>query len=108
MVNMNSFSAFACSVRRAAPFKEVQPVLRTLQLSDEGEVTEEHRHREHEEVPPVETGMVEEERDDSQFPGQMRNLQNGQQKQPDEQTALLDNNKPQGDRKTDSGLTPLR
>lgn len=83
MSKVNSFDAFARSSRRASNFREIQPVLRAIALRNNENITEEHRHRQHEDVPPSEEG-VEVERDDSQFPGHMRNL-NGQ----NEQTPLL-------------------
>ena len=93
VIKMDSFNAFVRSVRRAAAFKDVRPVLRTVALGEDENVTEDHRHREHEEVRPEEAG-TEEERDDSQFPSHMRSSENRQQ-EPDEETALLDNGKSQ-------------
>lgn len=79
MAGVNSLSAFGRSIRRAASFKEIQPVLRTLRLSDE-EHAGEGFHRQ-----------------DSQA------LDDGF----DEETALLDSSQPKGDEGQDSGLIPL-
>lgn len=101
MSNVNSFSAFARSARRASNFREVQPVLRAIALGDNENITHEHRHREHEDVPPSEEG-VEIERDDSQFPGGMRNLDGS-----DEQSPLLQKSSNRN-ADTESGFPLLR
>jgi solute carrier family 32 (vesicular inhibitory amino acid transporter) len=103
MASLNSLSAFSRSIRRAAEFKSIQPLLRTVQLGQDEEITEEHRHREHENEPPEDAGPGE-ERDDSQFPGQMRNVNQGGE---NEQTPLLSQDKPDGTGDDSTGLTPL-
>ena len=57
MVNLNSFGAFGRSIRRAAAFKEIRPVIRTVQQGNEEEVREDHRQQE--ERPPTEEGPEE-------------------------------------------------
>ena len=98
---MNSLSAFARSVRRAAAFKEVQPVLQTVAHGeDEYEAAERHEHHQNEQSRQSGTGVGEQH--DTQSSGQMHDDGNGQQ--PDEESALLGDGK---DQKNDNGLTPL-
>ena len=101
MSNKNSTGAFARSILRAANFKDVQPALRAIALDDNENITQEHRHREHEDVPASEEG-VEVERDDSQFPGSMRDLGGH-----DEQSPLLQKSNG-GNEDTESGFPLLR
>lgn len=76
MANLNSLSTSARSIRRAAAFQDIQPVLRTLHLSGGEEESEEHRQREFENATPKRR-----RRKDTRFPGRTRQLHNDQQRQ---------------------------
>ena len=120
MANLNSLEAFTRSIRRAANFKSLQPIIPTRLLDDEEQqqhqqqITPTHRHRQHEEVPiEQQTDGAAAERDDSQFPGKMRDLRDhnngddaaGQR----EESPLLDHNNGKLQPSTiESGFVPLQ
>ncbi|KAI7474367.1 vacuolar amino acid transporter-like protein 1 [Hortaea werneckii] len=122
MANLNSLEAFTRSIRRAANFRSLQPIIPTRLLNDEEQqqqqqqqITPTHRHRQHEEVPvEQQTDEAAAERDDSQFPGKMRDLHDHSdqdvQAGHSEESPLLgaNNGKTQPSTTDESGFVPLR
>ncbi|EMD00301.1 hypothetical protein BAUCODRAFT_63649 [Baudoinia panamericana UAMH 10762] len=92
MANLNSLEGFLRSIRRAANSAGLQPALRTVVLRDGEHVTEEHRHREHEDRPPTDGG-VEEERDNTQLSSQPRKLHHSEPP-PDDVSPLVQQDQP--------------
>lgn len=82
MSSVNSLTAFARSIRRAAAFREVRPVLRTLQLNEEERIAEEHAEDHEEEYTRGDDAA-------------------------NEQTALLNSSEPGAKQDQRSSLTPL-
>ncbi|KAI7357428.1 vacuolar amino acid transporter-like protein 1 [Hortaea werneckii] len=117
MANLNSLGAFTRSIRRAANFKSLQPIIPTRLLDDEEhqeQVTPTHRHRQHEEVPvEQQTDEAAAERDDSQFPGKMRDLRDPNNHddpagQSEESPLLGHNNGKTQPSTAESGYVPLQ
>ncbi|RMZ01391.1 hypothetical protein D0860_07634 [Hortaea werneckii] len=117
MANLNSLEAFTRSIRRAANFKSLQPIIPTRLLGDEEQqqqVTQTHRHRQHEEVPiEQQTDEAAAERDDSQFPGKMRDLRDhnnpaDQAGQSEESPLLGHNNRKPQPSTTETDFVPLQ
>ncbi|RMY42984.1 hypothetical protein D0865_11574 [Hortaea werneckii] len=118
MANLDSLEAFTRSIRRAANFKSLQPIIPTRLLDDEEQqqqqITPTHSHRRHEEVPAEQqTDEAAAERDDSQFPGQLRDLRdpNNQAGQNEESPLLDQNNRTSqiiSSATAESGFVPLQ
>ncbi|RMY54206.1 hypothetical protein D0863_13702 [Hortaea werneckii] len=118
MANLNSLEAFTRSIRRATNFKSLQPIIPTRLLDDEEQqqqqVTPTHRHRQHEEVPiEQQTDEAAAERDDTQFPGKMRDLHDHNNEidaagQSEEAPLLDHNNGKLQPSTTESGFVPLQ